>query len=196
MAVFNSIPLKNLRQINSVNENDFLIIDTKSGINLVKLPFFILKDNNVSFYTSFETISTAAISLNASTNTQLPTLSSDIRNYIVGYTNSFSATVDNFYDRIFVAKGQLTIPSQSTRSNVITINTSNVTLSVFDVVLTFNSRAPLINTVATWATAISGDMVVFSVLSAKSPFVYDIQARTTNGSLSAISINYRIIKPY
>ena len=196
MSVFNTIKLTSLNQINEIKVDDFLIVENENGTNLIKLPFFLLKENNVSFYTAFETVSGATGTLANSITTQLSSLSALIFNSTNNYTNSFSATVVNEYSKLFSSFGVLTIPAQQTRSNVVTITTSSVTLSVFDVVLTVGSKPSLINIPNTWNIPISGDLIVFSVLSGKGPGLYDLQARIPNVCLSAVKVNYRIIKPY
>lgn len=200
MSAFNSIKLKDLNQISEVKTTDFLIIENENGTNLLPVTYFIMQNNNISFYTAFKTVSGQKDILLTNTTTQLSSISSVINNTIRTNINDLSATIRGSYNRVFHAAGTLTIPASATTSQNIVINTTNVTLSVFDLVMGFISEPFFSSNPASnyrnFVVPASGHMVVFSSLSAQGPFQYNIRANMSNISTSAVYVSYRIIKPY
>jgi len=196
MSAYNYISVKDLNQITSIKSTDFFIVENENGTNLLPITYFILRDNNVSFYNAFKTVSGQTDLLVANTSTELSAISTTITNSIRTVISGMSATVQDSYKRIFFTTGILTIPANQTQSQNIIFNTNNVTLSVFDVVAGFITEPFLPASVSNLIVPVSSQIALFVTLTGRGGFNYDIRANLSTACVSATRVNYRIIKPY
>jgi hypothetical protein len=118
MAVYNNVNIKDLNQIEEITNGNFLIVENEQGTNIIDFINFVLGPNNVSFYSSVETLSTNVnnLSSQASTdksqaNTDLVTASGNIMARTPSITLTTSTTpIANCYN-IFCYKGNTSVAS-------------------------------------------------------------------------------------
>lgn len=65
MPTFNNINIKQLNQIEEVAESNYLIVETQAGTNIIDFKDFVVGPNNVSFYSSFTSLSSQVNTLSA-----------------------------------------------------------------------------------------------------------------------------------
>lgn len=118
MAVYNNVNIKDLNQIEEITNGNFLIVENEQGTNVIDFIDFVLGPNNVSFYSSLETLSTNVNNLSSQAttdktqaNTDLVTASGNIMARTPSITLTTSTTpIANSYN-IFCYKGNTTVTS-------------------------------------------------------------------------------------
>jgi len=189
MAPFNNISLKQLQQASSFNNSYSLVTNTPEGTFILPGKYFILKNDNVSFYNSFVATSGLYLYESSAITTALSSLSAASNRTIFTNITGLSVTVDGKFQRVFYKAGTLRINTSSVLSNTVTITVSaGVTLSAYDVNLNFISVA---------SPTVSGQpMFPFPILAGVNPTTYTLQAQIPTYALSAINIGYNIRKPF
>ena len=140
MAASNNVNIKDLNQISEVINGDFLIVENQYGTNIIDFVNFVVGPNNVSFFTSFQSVCTQTAALSTAIFNTTNTLSAGSRAYTDSRISSLSTAVDGKFNRIFYKAGQLTVNAgESISTSDAVIVPTGVTLNVQDFNLTFNT---------------------------------------------------------
>lgn len=188
MAASNNVNIKDLNQISEIVNGDFLIVENQYGTNIIDFVNFVVGPNNVSFYTSFQSVCTQTAALSTALFNTSNALSASSKSYTDTRIASISTAVDGKFSRVFYKAGQLTIDAgESISTSDAVIVPTGVTLNVQDFNLTFNTSV---------FPSVTGLVVnVYPTLGGSSPN-YTIQANLTNSSITPVVINYNVFKPY
>ena len=140
MAAYNIIGNNQLERATSFSTQDSVIIVTNQGTFQVPGKYFVLKNDNVSFYNAFASASALYVYENKQGRALIPSLSASIFASTRTSIRSLSATVDAELDKIYYRSGSLRVVKGDTGSNTITINGAwGLTLNVYDVSLNLGS---------------------------------------------------------
>jgi hypothetical protein len=103
MALYNTVDIKQLPQLEEVVNGNYLIVENDSGTNILDFVDFIVGPDNVSFYNVVESLSTRSVSMSATVDSKIQALSSD------------------YYTRIKEASAFNLTTTQTVSSNIISI---------------------------------------------------------------------------
>lgn len=188
MAVPTNVNIKQLNQVEEVNDSDFLLVETNTGTKIIDFRNFVVGPNNVSWYNDFTALSSQVVALSASIDASVASLSSQIDTNITTSIAGLSATVNTEYSRIFYTAGILTIAAGETVSEAIPIITpQSVELLNEHVNVNFNS---------TIIPTASGDYInIVPIINGSSPN-YALQVQLTYAAANNITVGYNILRPY
>ena len=140
MAAYNIIGNNQLQRATIFNSQDSVVIVTNQGTFQVPGKYFVLKNENVSFYNAFASTSALYVYENKQGRTLIPSLSASIFASTRASIRGLSATVDAELDKLYYRSGSLRVVKGNTGSNTITINGAwGLTLNVYDVSLNLAS---------------------------------------------------------
>lgn len=187
MAQITNVNIKNKPQVEEVVKGNFLIVETQDGTNIIDFDNFVVGPSNVSFYSSFEGVSSLVSQLSGKLETQIDSLSASTNNLVNQRFTSLSSTIESTYSKIFYQAGQLSFNSGDTiSSSVAVVVPDSVTLGIEDISLTFNTTVTPPNT---------GAFIIYPSLNGISPD-YSLQANLTTPSDTPVVVSYNILKTY
>jgi len=99
MAIYNSLNIKDLNQIEEVTDGNFLIVEDERGTNVIDYRNFVVGPNNVSFYSNFVTLSTNVNSLSSQTSSDKTELLTRINNVSAQASSELIAASGNIIAR-------------------------------------------------------------------------------------------------
>ncbi len=115
MANYNTTNIKDLPQLEEVIDGNYLIVENEIGTNIIDFADFVVGPNNVSFYNVVQTLSTRSISMSATVDSKVNSLSSGL---IDRFDTKFNSVTAN-YPRFFaVYPNTLTVPSGLNRGQI------------------------------------------------------------------------------
>jgi hypothetical protein len=115
MANYNTTNIKDLPQLEEVVEGNYLIIENEIGTNIIDFADFVVGPNNVSFYNVVQTLSTRSISMSATVDSKMTSLSSGLLDTFNSKFNSVTANYPRFFA---VYPNTLNVPSGLSRGQV------------------------------------------------------------------------------
>jgi hypothetical protein len=93
MAIYNTTNVKNLPQLEQITNNDYLIVETNVGTNIILFKDFVVGPGNVSFYNVFAALCSYTYSLCSFVNTSLTGMSASITIAITGLSASVDSSI-------------------------------------------------------------------------------------------------------
>lgn len=73
MPAFNEVNIKQLNQVEEIVDGDYLIVETENGTNIIDFKNFVVGPNNVSWYSSFVSLSNQVVKSLSAQEVLLPT---------------------------------------------------------------------------------------------------------------------------
>ena len=105
MASNINVNIKELPEVNQINDGDFLIVETPEGTSILDFANFIITQNNTTFSSILSSIDISIGSVSSSTDSVATVLNNRI--------TSLSSTVDQKYDQLYSGKVVITIPANN-----------------------------------------------------------------------------------
>ena len=146
-----SVNILQLPQIQQISPGDLLIVETSAGTYTIDFANFVVTPSNTTFYPLLSANTAAIISLSASTNAAIQSLSS---------------TINSQYNRVYIGQANITINNGSSQSiNLYPTPPTGVTLYPTDVIITPNNSTAVLS--GAYCSAILGPLVTLT-----SPYLY------------------------
>jgi len=73
MPAFNEVNIKQLNQVEEIVDGDYLIVETENGTNIIDFKNFVVGPNNVSWYSSFVSLSNQVVKSLSAQEVLIPT---------------------------------------------------------------------------------------------------------------------------
>ena len=188
MAIPTKVNIKQLTQLEEINDGDFLLVETNTGTKIIDFRNFVVGPNNVSWYNDFTALSAQVVALSASVDQAVSNISEQIDITTASSIDSLSATVNQQYRRSFYTAGTLTVIAGNITSDAVPIVVpETVSIGLEDININFNSTAVPANT-AQYVNAVP-------IINGSTPN-YALQVELTSTTVNNVTIGYNIFKPY
>ena len=201
MALYNTTNIKELPQLEEIVDGNYLIVENDTGTNILDFEDFIVGPNNVSFYNVVVSLSTRSVSMSATVDSKIQSLSSDyytriqeassfnasttqtVSSNLISVIKSVSSTA---YPNIFYSypENDITINSGSTVGST-TFSSPINTLSVGDVTITPTNFA---SASSSWFLALA---YVTNINYPEMPYTYTLTLQT-NRPIAVDTAIYRV----
>ena len=98
MALYNATNVKELPQLEEIVDGNYLIVENNQGTYIIDFVDFVVGPNNVSFYSTVESLCSKQASLSATVNTQLQTLSTNVLSAVNLKVNALTANYPRYFE--------------------------------------------------------------------------------------------------
>ena len=148
MALNNATNVKELPQLEEIVDGNYLIVENDQGTYILDFVDFVVGPNNVSFYSTVESLCSKQASLSATVNSKFQTLTSDVLSAV----NVKVAALTANYPRYFEVYPTTITVLNGTRSGQTNFNSelSNIRVNDINVIPTNSGAANM-----TWALLLS-----------------------------------------
>lgn len=148
MALYNATNVKELPQLEEIVDGNYLIVENDQGTYILDFVDFVVGPNNVSFYSTVESLCAKQASLSATVDSKYQTLTSDVLSAV----NVKVAALTANYPRYFEVYPTTITVLNGTRSGQTNFNSElgNIAVNDINVVPTNSGAANM-----TWALLLS-----------------------------------------
>lgn len=197
MAIYNSVNIKDLNQIEEIVDGNFLIVENEQGTNILDFKNLVVGPNNVSFYNNLVTLSSNVNSLSAQSSTDKTDLTTRINSVSTQSFTDLTTASANILNRtpnvtlnavgvfnIYCAKGSTGV---ATTATINLTKPSNAVVTQSDINLMMTSLPA--NTAANFfvSSLTNGGAGNTS---------YSFVITCTTSLASPVTINYTVLTPF
>lgn len=98
MSLYNTTSIKELSQLEEIVEGNYIIVENEQGTYILDFADFVVGPNNVSFFNVITNLSAKQISLSASVDTSLQTLSTNVLSAVNTVVSNLTANYPRYFE--------------------------------------------------------------------------------------------------
>lgn len=98
MALNNATNVKELPQLEEIVDGNYLIVENNQGTYIIDFVDFVVGPNNVSFYSTVESLCSKQASLSATVNSQMQTLSTNVLSAVNLKVSALTANYPRYFE--------------------------------------------------------------------------------------------------